>query len=226
MKSTCRHLAGFLLLAIVVAARAEEGGVGHYAPGSFASFVDVLPGEPGLGVFNYFAYYNGDASANHQFPIAGQAALNVEATSYADSFGAFWVTPLSLLGVNYAPGVSIPFVWTDVKAQVSGPGGRTVNRSDSASGLGDIEFWPVALSWTTWSTNLHVDFFGGIYAPTGRIPAEPAGQPGAGLLDLRAGPAGQLPRPEERHRVHHLHRLRHQHREHHHGLPERAAVPH
>ena len=36
-------LVAFALLAGVLAARAEEGGVGHYAPGSFASFVDVLP---------------------------------------------------------------------------------------------------------------------------------------------------------------------------------------
>ena len=49
MKSRCRHLAGLMLLAFALAARAEEGGVGHYAPGSFASFVDVLPGQPGPG---------------------------------------------------------------------------------------------------------------------------------------------------------------------------------
>jgi hypothetical protein len=129
--------------------------------------VDVLPGDPGVGVFNYFAYYNGSAGASHQFPIGGQLAANVDAISYADSPGAFWVTPLKVFGANYAPGVSIPFVWNQVSAQVTGPLGNTVSRSDSVSGLGDVEFWPVALTWTAWSTNLHVDFFGGIYAPTG-----------------------------------------------------------
>lgn len=167
MRSGCHHLASFLLLAVAIAARAEEGGTGHYAPGSFASFVDVLPGEPAVGVFNYFAYYNGSAAANRQFPIGGQIAANVDATSYADSPGAFWVTPLNIFGAYYAAGVAIPFVWTDVKAQVKGPLGNTVSRSDYVTGLGDVEFWPVALSWTAWSTNLHVDFFGGIYAPTG-----------------------------------------------------------
>jgi outer membrane putative beta-barrel porin/alpha-amylase len=43
--------------------------------------------------------------------------------------------------------VAIPFVWTDVTARVTLPGGGTVKRSDSVSGLGDIEFWPLALSW-------------------------------------------------------------------------------
>ena len=122
MKSRCRHLAGLMLLAFALAVRAEEGGVGHYAPGSFASFVDVLPGQPALGVFNYFAYYNGSANANRQFPIAGQVGLNVDATSYADSLGAFWVTPFKILGANYAPGVAIPFVWNEVSAQVTRPG--------------------------------------------------------------------------------------------------------
>jgi hypothetical protein len=180
-------LAGFLLLSIALAARAEEGGMGAYAPGSFASFVDVLPGEPAVGVFNYFAYYNGDAAASRKFPIAGQAAFDVSATSYADSPGVFWVTPLTLFGANYAPGVAIPFVWTDVKAQVTGQGGRTVSRSDYVTGLGDVEFWPVALSWTAWSTNLHVDFFGGIYAPTGDYQKNRLANQGLGYWTFEPG---------------------------------------
>jgi hypothetical protein len=187
MRTTRRCLASFLLLAVAIAARAEEGGVGHYAPGSFASFVDVLPGEPALGVFNYFTYYNGSANASRQIPIAGQVALNVDATSYADTLGGFWVTPLNILGANYAPGVAIPFVWNEVSAQVTRPGGGSVQRSDSANGLGDIEFWPVALTWTAWSTNLHVDFFGGIYAPSGEFQANKLANQGLGYWTFEPG---------------------------------------
>ena len=57
----------------------------------------------------------------------------MDATSYADSLGAFWVTPFKILGANYAPGVAIPFVWNDVSAQVTRPGGGTDSRSDSAT---------------------------------------------------------------------------------------------
>ena len=103
MRSACRYFAGFIVLAIVSAARAEEGGAGHYAPGSFASFVDVLPSKPSLGAFNYFTYYNGSSGVSRQFPVAGQIDLNVDATSYADSLGAFGVTPLKILGAYYAP---------------------------------------------------------------------------------------------------------------------------
>ena len=187
MRSTFRFLAVFLVLAVALAARAEEGGFGHYAPGSFASFVDVLPGEPAVGVFNYFAYYNGNSDAtSRQIPIAGQLALNVDAISYADSPGVFWVTPLNIFGANYAPGIAIPFVWTDVKAQVT-VGGRSVSTSDSVSGLGDLEFWPVALSWTLWSTNLHVDLFGGIYAPTGDYQKNRLANEGLGYWTFEPG---------------------------------------
>jgi hypothetical protein len=164
-------LAVFLVLTGALAARAEEGGVGHYAPGSFASFVDVPPSDPSLGVFNYFVYYGGDAGASRPFPIGGQIALNVDATSYADSFGAFWATPLELFGARYSPGVAIPYFWNTVSAQVTGPLGNSVTRSDSVSGLGDIELFPVALGWTLYETNLHVSLFGGIYTPSGEYEA-------------------------------------------------------
>lgn len=162
--------AGFAVLAVAIAsACAEEGGAGHYAPGSFASFIDVLPGNPSLAAFNYFTYYNGSAGVSRQFEIAGRIAADVSATSYADSLGAFWVTPLKILGAYYAPGVALPFVSTDVKARVTLPGGRKVSRLDSEGGLGDMEFWPVALSWSALKGDLHVDFYGGIYAPTGEF---------------------------------------------------------
>jgi hypothetical protein len=185
MKTASRYFAGLLVLAVVITARAEEGGVGAYTPGSFASFADVLPSQPGFGAFNYFTYYNG--SAGHALPIAGQTALNVKATAYADSPGVFWVTPLKILGANYAPGFALPFESLTVKAQVTLPGGHMVSRSDTVSGLGDIEIWPVALSWTTWSTNLHVDFFGGIYTPSGEFKNNQLANLGLGYWTFEPG---------------------------------------
>src|SRR5271169_6203362 len=128
MKPFCRYFAGFVILAIVTTARAEEGGTGAYTPGSFASFADVLPGEPGFGVFNYITHYDGSASASHQFPIGGQIALNVNANVNAISPGVFWTTPLKILGGYYTPGVTVPLISEDVKAQVKLPGGGIVSR--------------------------------------------------------------------------------------------------
>lgn len=179
-------LAGALMLA-VSAGRAEEGGAGHYAPGSFASFVDVLPDKPGFGVFNYFTYYNGNASVSRPFPIAGQVALNVEATFYANTVGAFWVTPLKVFGANYAAGIALPFVSMDIGAQVALSGVGSVSRNDSVGGLGDLEFWPVALSWSALNKDLHVNCFGGIYAPSGGFQTNRLANQGLGYWTFEPG---------------------------------------
>jgi hypothetical protein len=187
MRSACRFLAGGLaILAVAIADRAEEGGAGHYAPGSFASFIDALPGTPSLAAFNYFTYYNGSVGVSRQLEIAGRIAANVSTTLYADAPGAFWVTPLKILGAYYSPNISFPFVWTDVRAQVSAIG-RTASRSDSVRGPGDIEFWPVALSWSAMKNDLHVDFYGGIYAPTGEFQKNRLANQGLGYWTFEPG---------------------------------------
>jgi hypothetical protein len=186
VRSACHYFTGVIVLAVVIAVRAEEGGAGHYSPGSFASFIDALPGTPSLSAFNYFTYYNGSVGASRQLEIAGRIAANVSTTSYANAPGAFWVTPLKILGAYYSPGISFPFVWTDVKAQVSLLG-HTASRSDSVGGLGDIEFWPVALSWSALSGDLHVDFFGGIYAPTGDFQSNRLANQGLGYWTFEPG---------------------------------------
>ena len=102
----------------------------------------MLPAKPGLGVFNYFVTYNGSVSANRPFLIAGEIALNVDATSYADSVGAFWVTPLKVLGANYALGVALPFVWnggqctSDRATRWLRSGGRDGERASATSSSG------------------------------------------------------------------------------------------
>jgi hypothetical protein len=165
-----RYLNGLALAVLILVApraQAAEGGISAYAPGSFASFMDALTPKPGFAVFNYFAFYKGSASASHSFPIAGQIGTRVDATTYANSPGAMWVTPLNFLGGYYAVGVSIPIVWTTVSADVTLPAGGTVGRSDSANGLGDIEFWPLSMAWGALEGDLHVTFYGGVYGPTG-----------------------------------------------------------
>jgi hypothetical protein len=183
----CSFLACFAVLAIPGTARAAEGGSTHYAPGSFASFVDVLPSEPGFAAFNYFTYYSGDASGSRQIPIAGEVALNADATYYVESLGGFWITPLEVLGANYAVGAAIPFVWADVEAKVARPGVGSVKRSDSVSGLGDIEFWPVALGWSVLENDLHVDALFGVFAPSGDFQTDRLANQGLGYWTFEPG---------------------------------------
>ena len=66
---------------------AEEGGSGHYLPGTAASFIDMLP-DRGTSTFVYvnaFTYYQGTAGASRDLQLGGQVAANVKGTVYADT---------------------------------------------------------------------------------------------------------------------------------------------
>ena len=162
-------LFGLVVLPILVSlpTHAEEGGSGHYAPGGAASFIDTLPGKPGLAVANFFNYYEGDASASKQLPYGGLIATGLYATAYSDTIVVLYQTPLKLLGGYYAVGAGIPFVWLRVKGEVTGPLGNTFTKRDSANGIGDIMLYPFMLGWTGLNGDLKCDTRLGIYAPTG-----------------------------------------------------------
>ncbi len=160
-----------LAIVVPVSSRAEEGASGHYAPGANASFIDTLPGKPGLAIANFFNYYDASASVSKQLPYGGLITAGLDATAYSDTVVALYQTPLKLLGGYYAVGVAIPFVWVEAKGevQVTGPLGNTITRTerDKASGIGDITLYPFMLGWTGLKGDLKYDVRLGIYAPTG-----------------------------------------------------------
>src|SRR5262249_34392561 len=135
-----------LAIGLPLCARAEEAGSGHYLPGAAASFIDALPGRPGLAVANYFAFYNGGASLSRELPFGGLLVSGPEATIYADTVAAVYETPLRLLGGELALGLAIPYVWVEIKGTVTaGTASRTVR--DTADGLGDLTLYPFMLGW-------------------------------------------------------------------------------
>jgi hypothetical protein len=167
------RLGAIVALAILIplSAHAEEGGSGHYAPGANASFIDTLPGKPGLAIANFFNFYDGSASTSKQLPFGGSVTAGLDATAYSDTVVALYQTPLKLLGGYYAVGVAIPYVWMRVKGEVqlTGPRGGTITGTmrDKASGIGDITLYPFMLGWTGLNGDLKYDVRFGIYAPTG-----------------------------------------------------------
>ena len=161
-------LVALVALAILVplSAHAEEGGCGHYMPGGAASFIDTLPGKPGLAVANYFSFYDASASVSRQVPFGGLITAGIDATAYADTVMLLYQTPLKLLGGYYAVAVAIPYVWMEVKGNVTTARG-TLEVHDTANGIGDIMIYPFMLGWTGLNGNLKYDARLGIYAPTG-----------------------------------------------------------
>jgi hypothetical protein len=152
-------------LSLCMPVSAEEGGCGHYAPGTTASFMDALPGKPGLAMANYFMYYDGNASASKQIPVGGRIAADLDSWAYADSILTLYDTSVKLLGGDYVIGAAIPYVWMKVEGKVTGPLGNTLQNSDKESGVGDIMVYPFMLGWT--NGDLKYDFRFGVYAPTG-----------------------------------------------------------
>jgi hypothetical protein len=63
----------------------------------------------------------------------------------------------------------------------------TVSRTSTANGLGDIEFFPVAIGWSAMSNDLHVNFYGGIYAPSGSYQKNQLANQGSGYWTFEPG---------------------------------------
>lgn len=145
---------------------AEEGGSGHYLPGSMSSFMDAPPPQGAFIARYNMVYYNGELSVNEPLPIAGLQTVGAEATSWAHGVTLGWGPPLDLgERLTYSITATIPFVWMEVAANVTA-GGLTGQRTSRVNGLGDLVLMPVMLNYrisSNWSANFRVAG----YAPTG-----------------------------------------------------------
>lgn len=146
---------------------AEEGGSGHYLPGSFASFMDgVAPTETLIARLNV-VHYDGEIGLNRAIPIAGLAAGNAEAQSTALGFTVFWRPEWGGIGErwSYAMSATVPLVDIEVSADVS-TGPVAVRRTDSETGLGDIILMPLMFNYAA-NEDLNFNLRLSAYAPTG-----------------------------------------------------------
>jgi hypothetical protein len=168
MKTTSTLAVALFAILVLPASslRAEEGGSGHYLPGSMSSFMDAPPPKGAFIVRYNMVYYTGDLSVNEPLPIAGLQTLGAEADSWAHGVTLGWGTPIDLgERLTWSVTATVPYVWMDVSANVTA-GGITGQRTSSVNGLGDIVLMPVMLNYgisSNWSANFRVAG----YAPTG-----------------------------------------------------------
>ena len=162
-------VAGFALLPGPVAA--EEGGSGHYMPGSMSSFIDSVPPRETFLMRLNVLNYTGSAAKSVAIPIAGRSALGADADSWGYGLTFAW-RPAIDLGErwSYAVSATIPYVTMEVSADVdvTAPGGapRTIKVSDRETGLGDIVLQPLMLNYHV-SPDFSMNFRVTAYAPTG-----------------------------------------------------------
>ncbi|MCB1242434.1 MAG: transporter [Verrucomicrobiae bacterium] len=165
MKCKTSHiLSGLLVCALSSALRGEEGGSGHYLPGSMSSFLDAVPPKETFIVRYNLLYYEGVRDIKSlPLPIAGLDAAGVNASSWANGLTFLWRPSVDLGSdrLSYALSATIPVVSMDVSAQV-GP----INRSDQLDALGDIVLMPLMFNYQ-FSEDFNASARLGIYAPTG-----------------------------------------------------------
>jgi len=158
------------LLLIAQGINAEEGGSGHYMPGSMASFVDGVPTEPTFITRLNYLHYDGSIGADRSIPIAGMTALNVNAKSDAYGLTLLWAPDWNMGEKwSYAMSATISWISMEVTADVmASPSDNTftVGRNDTESGLGDIVLMPLMFNYKV-SKDLNTNFRLGLYAPTG-----------------------------------------------------------
>ena len=156
-------------------AAAEEGGSGHYFPGSISDFADSVPASPTFIVRYNQIYYSGAAGANRPIPIAGTTALGLVATSWGEGLTLVW-RPSVDMGKHwsYAMSSTIPFMQISVSASAvvpipTGNGANTltqISRTGSRSALGDVVLMPLMINYAV-NPNFSVNGRAAIYVPTG-----------------------------------------------------------
>jgi len=152
----------------------EEGGTGHYFPGSMASFIDAVSPKPAfLARYNQI-YYSGSVGVNKPLPIGGTTALGVHATSWGEGVTLFWRPDGHGIGDprwSYAMSATVPFLQSSVSAQAvvqpsGGAGSTSIARSGSIGAIGDFLFMPLMLNYNV-NPNFNINFRVAFYAPTG-----------------------------------------------------------
>jgi hypothetical protein len=158
----------FALLAWIGVTQAEEGGSGHYFPGSMSSFIDGVPGEPGFILRAQFIHYAGSVGLGRTIPVAGQLVGNAQAESFVLGLTAAWA-PSWDLGEKWSYAMTATIPWVDIKVSgdvSSTEGGPILRRSDEDRAIGDIVLIPLMLRYKI-SPDLSFDSRLAFYAPTG-----------------------------------------------------------
>jgi len=153
-------IAGLCVLIICSTSNAEEGGNGHYVPGSVATLIDLAPTQPGWIIQPLFLHYDGQFSGSRTLPIAGEISTGLDATVNSVTLGGLYTFEQPVLGAYYSIGAYLPYVWMDVTGTV-----RNRSRTDKVDGFGDITLIPAMVAWklNSWQFNALLP----VYAPTG-----------------------------------------------------------
>ena len=157
-----------LLLFITPVLHAEEGGSGHYLPGSMASFIDGVPSKPTfLMRLNYINY---QASSSITIPkSSGGLLANPDVNMNALGLSVLWAPEWELgLGDKwqFAMSATIPALNLELSGDLQYRGTDFGDRTGDNTALGDIVLMPLMLNYNA-NKDLNINVRLGLYAPTG-----------------------------------------------------------
>jgi hypothetical protein len=153
----------YTLILTSTALVAEEGGSGHYLPGSMASFMDGVPTEPTFIVRLNYMNYQGSSSI--PLPRTGGGIItNADATANALAATVLWAPDWDLGWGDkwqFAMSATIPVLNMDLSGGVLG-----ITRQNDRTALGDIVLMPLMVNYNV-NKDLNINARLGFYAPTG-----------------------------------------------------------
>lgn len=134
---------GAVALGLAMHTWATESGGGAYASGGEGTMTGALP-PPGQYFLNYMMLYDADSFRND----TGHSELpEYNANVFAEVMRFVNVTPVTILGGNWAQHLIIPVVYLDATVNQSRPFDPTQTARDHKIGLGDIDFDPFIIGW-------------------------------------------------------------------------------
>ncbi|MEI6210672.1 MAG: transporter [bacterium] len=141
MKCLNNWMAGLMVMGWVIPSMATESGGGAYPNGAEGFMTGALP-PPGQYIVNYAMYYGADSvKDNDGHTIPGS---DFKLRAIADTVRFINVTPVTILGGNWAQQIFVPLVDLDVGVTTPTPAGRI---KDQNFGLGDIIVDPFIVGW-------------------------------------------------------------------------------
>lgn len=145
-------------------AKATEGGIGYYVPGTAATLIDRAPVQTGWVFEPMLMNYSGDLTADVSVPVAGLVTAGIDVDINAFVPGALYTFENTVLGAKYTAGLFASWADVDVTARLDSSFG-SIRRRDSESGLGDTTLIPLMMAWVdgNWQYNALLP----VHAPTG-----------------------------------------------------------
>ena len=165
-----------MLMACSLGVQATEGALGRPVSGTgVMPNAGIVAPEPILAVNFNQIYFDGSIGRNREVPIVGQASAGIDAKISFTLATVMKVWDTGPGAWNYASSITVPYVWTEVKASFAG-GPLQGERKDEASNLFDLYFTPIVAGYH-FSKTEHLALSFNIWAPTGKYDKDALANP-------------------------------------------------